>query len=53
MKTNKKYITPKIEIIKFDADISLQLTSAPPEGPSESLLTPKYMNNDPYKAVDA
>jgi hypothetical protein len=32
----KKYITPRIEWIPLDNEISLALESAPPAGPSES-----------------
>jgi hypothetical protein len=47
----KIYIAPEIMLVELDADISLQLTSAPPEGPGESSLAPNYFNNDPYKTV--
>ena len=33
----KKYITPRIEWIPLDNEISLALQSAPPVGPSETL----------------
>jgi hypothetical protein len=33
----KKYITPLIELIVLDNEISLALESAPPAGPSETL----------------
>lgn len=49
--TNKrKYITPIIELIKFDKDISLAMESDAPVGPGEGKLNvPDYFNNDPYK----
>lgn len=47
----KLYQKPCIEQIKLDADISLQLVSGPPEGPSEGSLVPKYFNNNPYKTI--
>ena len=55
--TDKKrtmYITPKIECVKLDSEISLQLES-PPKGPDESVglfgaaSAPEYFNNDPFK----
>jgi len=33
----KKYITPSIEWIPLDSEISLSLESNPPAGPSETL----------------
>jgi hypothetical protein len=33
----KKYISPRIEIIELDNEISLALQSSPPVGPSEVL----------------
>lgn len=57
MKTNsgitKKcfYVSPMIERIKLDNQISLQLISDAPEGPGESYLkAPEYFNNDPFKS---
>ena len=35
--SRKKYITPRIEWIPLDNDISLALESNPPAGPSETL----------------
>ena len=44
------YVSPKIELVKLDNEISLALESSPPSGPSEgSLLSPEYFNNDPMK----
>jgi hypothetical protein len=51
METKKLYSAPKVEQIKLDADISLQLVSGPPEGPGEGSLAPNYFNNDPYKTI--
>ena len=46
----RTYITPQIEQIKLDNEISLALESAPPSGPGESLgKAPEYFNNDPFK----
>ena len=51
MDTNKKkYIKPAIDVIKIDAEISLQLESNAPDGPGESRNNfPDYHNADPYK----
>ena len=40
-----KYITPRIELIVLDNQISLALTSIPPEGPGEI----GYNNQNPFK----
>jgi hypothetical protein len=46
----KAYLTPQIEQIKLDHEISLALESEPPTGPGESsLMAPEYFNNDPFK----
>jgi hypothetical protein len=50
----KKYITPRIDWISLDSDISLALASdpAPPAGPGEGALNaPLHFNNDPYKTM--
>ena len=48
--TNKKsYLTPQIEQILLDNEISLALESAPPAGPDETSLSPEYLKNDPFK----
>ena len=49
METKKKYITPRIEWIPLDSDISLQLESNPPGGPGETNLSPDYMRQEPFK----
>lgn len=50
-KIKSPYISPIIRNIKLDNEISLQLESAPPEGPQEtSVIAPEYFNNDPFKA---
>lgn len=54
MTTYKKqiYLTPKIEIIKLDNDISLQLQSSddtPPFGPDETRNIPMHFNNNPFE----
>jgi hypothetical protein len=46
----RDYISPRIDCIKLDIEISLALTSAP--GDPESLHmqnAPEYFNNDPFK----
>lgn len=37
MKTKKEYLSPRIEWIPLDNEISLVLESSPPFGPSETL----------------
>lgn len=44
------YVTPSIEIVKLDNEISLAMESDAPVGPGEGrLITPENINNDPYK----
>lgn len=48
----RKYLTPSVEIIKLDCQISLQLESAsPPAGPGDETtrISPEYMNNNPFE----
>ena len=45
----RTYISPQIEKIKLDNDISLALESTPPLGPGETSQAPEYFNNDPFK----
>lgn len=48
-KENRLYVSPIIERIKLDNEISLALES-PPVGPDEGYLKiPEYFNNDPFK----
>ena len=49
MKTKKKYTAPRIELICLDNEISLALTSAPPEGPGEGFLIIQDNTNNPFK----
>jgi hypothetical protein len=45
----KIYITPQVEIIQFDNEISLALQSVPEAGPEEGLLNmPDSKNNNPF-----
>jgi len=44
-----KYLTPIIEQIKIDKDISLQLASSPPVGPSETNNTQPNEIANPFK----
>ncbi|MFZ4414796.1 MAG: hypothetical protein ACOYOV_17050 [Bacteroidales bacterium] len=44
------YISPRIERINLDNEISLVLVSIDPDDPNASLKTPEYFNNDPFKA---
>ena len=42
----KKYITPRIEWIPLDSEISLSLESNPPTGPEETFfVSPDYFDN--------
>ena len=51
---NKIYITPRIECIKLDNEISLTLDSTPPGGPGEPTgYAPDHFNNDPFKTNQA
>jgi hypothetical protein len=54
MKTQNKeyrlYVSPVIERIELDNEISLALESTPPDGPDEGYLkAPEFLNNDPFK----
>jgi len=48
---NKRtYSSPRIEQIKLDNEISLQLQSDAPIGPGEGFnKAPEHLNNDPFK----
>jgi len=49
-KTKRTYISPSIERVELDNEISLVLQSAPPVGPNETALNvPEYFNSDPFK----
>ena len=52
MKTKEQtYITPQVERIELDNEITLQLESTPPKAPGEAhIQAPEYFNNDPFKA---
>ena len=45
------YISPEIQLIELDNEISLQLASEPPvpSNGDEVYNKPEYFNNDPYK----
>lgn len=50
----RKYITPYVERVSLDNDISLALESSPPYGPDEPTTSaPEYFNNDPFKSYKA
>ena len=50
MKTKKKYVKPRIEIIYLDREIALALESAPPVGPGESgYNAPQHFNAQPFR----
>lgn len=45
-----EYVSPMIERIQLDNEISLALESSPPAGPDEGYLNlPDYLNIDPFK----
>ncbi len=51
MEMKKKYITPQLEVVNLDNEISLALQSVvPPTGPGDEQvnIVPTY-SNDPYK----
>mgnify|MGYP000255794226 CR=1 FL=1 len=49
VKTKREYITPGIEKIILDYEISLAMESDAPVGPGEGKLKePEYFKNDPY-----
>jgi len=43
------YNAPKIECIKLDNEISLQLQSSEAPDDPEASMTPEYLNNNPFK----
>lgn len=44
----KEYVSPVIEQVKFDNEISLVLESSPPAGPEEGYLkAPEHFNSNP------
>lgn len=46
----REYISPLVEQIRLDMEISLALESEPPIGPNEGFLqAPTYFNSDPFK----
>jgi hypothetical protein len=54
METKKTYITPQVELVKLDNEISLALESSPPEGPNETnntMTAPEYFGNEPFNTV--
>ncbi len=53
MKTIKQgYITPQIERVELDNEISLQLESTPPQAPGEARINvPEYFHTDPFKTM--
>lgn len=59
MKKQKKdilkiYISPEIERIELDNEISLALESDAPFGPNEEVMnnTPGYFNNNPFRPTN-
>ena len=48
IKYKKVYLTPVVQIIKLDSEISLNLESTPPNGPDETRLKlPENYSNNP------
>jgi len=45
----KKYISPVIELIVLDNEISLALESAPPLGPGETIQLTPYNQHNPFQ----
>jgi hypothetical protein len=45
MENKKSYISPQIELVELDNEISLALESTPPAGPSE---TRNHISTDSY-----
>jgi hypothetical protein len=46
----QEYITPTIEVIQMDNEISLAMESTPPVYEiSKSMNAPEYFKNDPFK----
>ncbi len=47
----RTYNSPEVVCIELDNEITLAIESAPPYGPDEgALLSPQYLNNDPFKS---
>jgi len=52
MKTTQKrvYVTPEIQVVNLDNEISLQLASPPVPGEGDEVYNkPNHFSNDPYK----
>ncbi len=47
----KKYLSPRIDIILLDNEISLALESSPPVGPSEGASLIQHIKYDPFKNI--
>jgi hypothetical protein len=56
MKTRQQYISPGIDIISLDNEISLALSSNPPVGPDETghseLNTPDFLRANPTNTTN-
>lgn len=54
MKNTEKriYISPVIDSIKLDYEISLALQSEPPTGPDEITQAIQHNQTDPFKNID-
>jgi len=51
METKKKYISPSVDCVLLDNEISLALQSAPPEGPDEVFNFIQNPMDDHFKTV--
>lgn len=53
METKSNYISPIIEFIRLDNEISLALESTPPFGPEEltQITSPENLTNDFFKST--
>lgn len=53
-KVKRIYLSPVVDRIELDNEISLTLESTPPAGPAEGLnASPEYFNDDPFKIINA
>jgi len=54
MQQKNRYISPRIELVKLDNEISLALeSSSPPTKSNETnnVQTPDYFNTNPYRST--
>jgi hypothetical protein len=46
MEAKNKYVSPHIEVVELDTEISLILSSSPPEGPEETAQYNPVVNSN-------